>query len=169
MFPKLAGLEEEEANDLAIRACRNTLFVASIPALGILLLGRIAIRIMYGAEFLPSCQALYLLLPGTLAMCVYMILSRYFTSKNKQQVTIMAGIIGLTVNVALNLILIPRFGIAGAAIATTSSYSITAFLMLFCFVRESGCELLECVIIRRADISDFLKILHEGFLQRVRA
>jgi O-antigen/teichoic acid export membrane protein len=169
LFPKLAGLAEKEANELAIRACRNTIFVAAMPALGILILGRIAIRIMYGVEFLPSCQALYLLLPGTLAMCVYMILSRYFTSKNKQQVTIVAGIVGLAINVGLNLVLIPRLGIAGAAVATTSSYSITAFLMLCFFVRESGCELLECVIVRRTDIAEFLKILNEGILQKVRA
>jgi O-antigen/teichoic acid export membrane protein len=169
LFPKLAGYEEKDANELAIRACRNALFIAAMLAFGILLFGRLAIRIMYGAEFLPACQALYLLLPGTMAMCVYMILSRYFTSRNKQQVTIVAGMTGLLANIGLNLILIPRFGIAGAAVATTVSYSITAFLMLYFFVRESGCELMECVVVKRADIVQLLQILNEGILQKVRA
>jgi O-antigen/teichoic acid export membrane protein len=169
LFPKLAGFEGKDADEFAIRACRNTLFVTALPILGIALFGKLAIRILYGTEFLPACQALYWLLPGTMAMCVYMILSRYFTSKNKQEITIVAGLTGLATNVGLNFILIPRLGIAGAAVSTTLSYSATTFLMLFFFMRESRCGLMECVMIKRTDIAQLLQMLDEVVLQRVKA
>jgi hypothetical protein len=38
----------------------------------------------------------------------------------------------------LDLVLIPRLNIVGAAIASTASYSVAAFLLVFFFIRETG-------------------------------
>jgi Na+-driven multidrug efflux pump len=51
----------------------------------------------------------------------------------------------------LVLQLIPRFGIAGAAVSTEVSYTLAATLLLVMFVRESGGDVLGTVMIRADD------------------
>jgi len=46
-----------------------------------------------------------------------------------------------TINIILNIILIPYFGIVGAAIATATSLSVAVFLSLFLMVKNAGIKL----------------------------
>lgn len=169
LFPRLAGLRDDDANEFTAKVCRNTLFVTALPALGILVFGRVAIRLMYGAEYLPAIAALYFLIPGIIAMCIYKVLSRNFTSRNKQQVTIIAGVLGLVVNVALNVILIPALGITGAALATTISYSITSLLLLFSFLKTSRYRLIDTVLINRCDFAQLYDLLGGAVTRQAKA
>ncbi len=159
LLPKLAGLGEREANAFTTQVCRNTLFVTAIPALGILIFGRLGIRLLYGTEYLPACKALYLLLPGVMAMSLYKIIGRNFTSRNKQEVTIFAGLVGLVINIGLNIYLIPRSGIAGAALATTVSYSITSIILLAAFVRDTRCKVRDALMVNHSDIAAWFNLL----------
>jgi O-antigen/teichoic acid export membrane protein len=100
-----------------------------------------------------------LMLPGVIMISLYQILTRNFTSRNRQQVNILAAGMALTVNVCLNLILIPRFGIAGAAVSTATSYSLAALTLLVIFVRESGGSLRATVVIRAEEIASYPRML----------
>jgi O-antigen/teichoic acid export membrane protein len=62
------------------------------------------------------------------------------------------------VNVLLNLILIPRWGIAGAAVAHTLSYATAAFLLVVVFVRESGRSMAETVLVTPAEMRRLLVV-----------
>lgn len=169
MFPKIAALESDDAHGFTARICRNTLFITALPAIGILAFGKVIIKMLYGAAYLPACDALYLLIPGTMAMCIYKILTRNFTSRNRQQITVATGLIGLVLNVGLNLILIPRMGIAGAALATTSSYTTTSFLLLFFFLKESGYGFRDSLFIKHSDFAQLLDLLSRMLPQKVKA
>lgn len=158
MYPRVAALKDDEANAFTAQTCRNTLFITVAPAIAILLFGRFLIGFLYGQEYLPACRALYLLMPGTAMMCVYKILTRNFTSRNRQQLTVYAGLLGLATNLAFNLILIPKMGIAGAALATTVSYSVTSLLLLFFFLKESMVSMSEALLIKNSDIA---QMFHE--------
>ena len=61
-------------------------------------------------------------------------------------------ITGLAVNVAANLVLVPRLGINGAAISSSISYGLTALITLFVFRRLAGRGWLETLVIRRTDV-----------------
>lgn len=60
---------------------------------------------------------------------------------------------GLAVNIAANLILVARFGILGAAAASSLSYTLTALVTLVFFIRISGRGVTETLIVRRSDIA----------------
>ncbi|MGI8533496.1 MAG: polysaccharide biosynthesis C-terminal domain-containing protein, partial [Candidatus Limnocylindrales bacterium] len=59
---------------------------------------------------------------------------------------------GLALNIGANLVAIPLAGIAGAAIASSISYSVTAVLTLIVFRRISGRGFAETLIVRRGDV-----------------
>jgi Na+-driven multidrug efflux pump len=72
-----------------------------------------------------------------------------------------AAYIALAGNLGLNLLLIPSRGIAGAAMATTLSYTVAAVLLLVFFLRESGLGLSEVLVLRRSDIASWRRALVE--------
>ena len=63
----------------------------------------------------------------------------------------------LCLNVTLNLFLIPRFGIEGAALANGLSYGTAAAILLVVFVRESGRTVRETLLVGASDLSDLLR------------
>jgi O-antigen/teichoic acid export membrane protein len=54
--------------------------------------------------------------------------SRYIVAENLTRFLMLATVLGAVVNVALNLLLIPRLGITGAACSTLVSYGCSAYL-----------------------------------------
>jgi len=74
------------------------------------------------------------------------LLTQSFTSRNKQQVNIVVGFVALIGNLGLNLVLIPMWGIVGAALASTISYTAAAGLLVALFLRESRLSIADVLI-----------------------
>ncbi len=155
MFPQLAGLADREAHAATTRVCRHTLFVLAVGAAGLALIAPQLPRI-YGRDYPGMVVPLLVLLPGMLPSGLYQLLTRYFTSRARQEVNIAAAGIAVVLNVALNWVLIPRYGILGAALANGVSYGTAAVVLLVAFVRESGLSVSETLVPRATEISDMV-------------
>jgi O-antigen/teichoic acid export membrane protein len=55
---------------------------------------------------------------------------KYLIAENYTKITFVRTFFGMIVNVVLNLILIPKYGIKGAAMATLISYFVSVFFMV---------------------------------------
>jgi Na+-driven multidrug efflux pump len=96
---------------------------------------------------------LWLLLPGVFTLSGAKILTSYLSGIGKPiYATWIAGG-GLVLTVILDLFLIPRFGIAGAAAASSIVYTLTAAACIYCFRLESGAGILETVIVQPQDFA----------------
>jgi Na+-driven multidrug efflux pump len=84
-------------------------------------------------------------------MSVFAIVTRDFTSRNNQIVNIRAGMAALISNVLLNVFMIPAMGIVGAALATSISYSLAAFMVMVPYRRESGVAFSELLVPKAED------------------
>jgi O-antigen/teichoic acid export membrane protein len=157
MFPRLAAAHERDAHAATTRVCRHTLFILVLGVVAFAVGGPIAIPILYGHRFDGAVRPLLILLPGILLMALYQLLSRNFTSRGKQEVNIVAACTALTLNVTLNLFLIPRYGISGAAMANGISYGTAALVLLVAFVRDSGHSVGETLVVRRAEITQLAR------------
>jgi O-antigen/teichoic acid export membrane protein len=159
IFPKLAGSSDASAHNRTSITCRHTLFATIVAAVVYVGGGSQVLTLFYGARYAPAIPPMFLMLPGIIMISMYQILTRNFTSRNRQQVNIVAAGVALAVNLVLNLILIPRFGISGAAVSTGVSYSLAALILLVIFVRESGTSLGSTVLIRAADLASYPRML----------
>jgi O-antigen/teichoic acid export membrane protein len=168
MFPRLAGSEDRQAHAATTRVCRSTLFILLLGVLAFAVAGPILIPLVYGAAFQGAVRPLLILLPSILLMALYQLLTRNFTSRGKQQVNILAASVALVLNVGLNVLLIPRFGIAGAALANGLSYGTAALVLLVAFVRDSGHTVAETLIVRPGEIAEMADTARKlaGRLQR---
>lgn len=112
----------EKITSLSSKATRYTLLLTTLLALGIAALAPEFIPRYYGAAFEPTIVPLLLLLPGTVAFAVARPILSVSHAKGEMRVIILATGATAVMNLVLNALLIPRFGIQGAAVATSIGY-----------------------------------------------
>jgi O-antigen/teichoic acid export membrane protein len=152
MFPRLAGSSDTDAHAATTRVCRHTLFILALGVAGFAIGGPIVIPLFYGRDYTGAIMPLLVLLPGLLLAALYQLLARNFTSRGRQEVNILAACLALSSNVGLNILMIPRYGIVGAAAAHGLSYGLAALTLLVAFVRDSGHSAAETLVIRPSEI-----------------
>ena len=153
LFPRLAGSDVEAAHRLTAAAVRQTLVASAVPALILAALAPYLVTTWYGADYAPAVAPLRWVCVGIVMMSLYVLLTRNFTSRNRQGVNIFAAYLALGGNLALNVVMIPRFGIEGAAMATACSYSAATLVLLVMFLRESGLSATDVLVIKRSDVA----------------
>jgi O-antigen/teichoic acid export membrane protein len=98
----------------------------------------IIIDFLYSSEFLYVVEPLRWLLPGIFALSIGKVLVTELLARQKPYYSLCATGIAVTVNVLMNLLLVPHLGIVGAAIASTISYSMLSIMITWCYLRETG-------------------------------
>ncbi len=161
IFAKTPGTSTEEANRSTPVICRNIFFLTLIAALALFLLGKSIITLLFGAAFLPAVRPLNILLPGIVASSICKVLSNELTGRGKPMINTVAAGISLAVNIPLNIIFIPRMGIAGSALASSISYSLTALAVLVAFMKISGNGLFETLVLRPKDLKAYARTIAE--------
>lgn len=156
-----------DAGRIAAVLTRTTIAVAVVTAVPAFILGPRLVRFVYGSEFADAGVALRLILPGVVAYSVVAILSRYIVGQGRPGVGTLVLLTGLAANIVFNLVLIPRYGILGAAAASSISYGVTALVTLAVFRRLSGRGWAETLVVRRSDI-DALRRTFVAIGERVR-
>jgi O-antigen/teichoic acid export membrane protein len=86
------------------------------------------VPIYYGDEFRPAIEPLLLLLPGVLGFAFARPIIAVGEGIGSMKNLILATGSASVLNIALNLVLIPRFGMYGAAVSTSIGYGSMAIL-----------------------------------------
>ncbi len=166
LHPKIAHGGDEEANRLTSIVSRNTLIVTLLGCAGILVFGRFLIQFFYGDRFLPSVSPLFLLLPGVIATGLSRVIRSDMLARGYPRFIFWSGLASLCTNVVLNIILIPRYGIDGAAVATSISYSLNFIILVTAFTHLTGTPLVSLLVLRRSDLRLLMRRLRAGSSER---
>lgn len=164
-FPKVATLDPETNAETAATTLRRALFIVLLATLAILPLGRILIGSVYGAEFLPGLTAFYILAPSALFYTIFRVLSASLAASGMPEASIYAGAASVPVSVGLGLLLIPKMGIEGAAIASMAAYIVAAGVVLAIFLSRTHRSLVDTLLINRLDITSSVQAA-KGLLAR---
>lgn len=114
------------------------------------------VRIVFGSEYVPSAPVIRYMLPGIVVMVIFKILNANLAGKGKPLVALKVFILALSVNILLNIILVPSKGIIGAALASTVSYCTAGILMILLFAKESNIRTADVVY---SPVSDYRAII----------
>lgn len=147
MVPKVAA-ESEQALALTTRLERLVWPVTLAAAVGLALVAVPVIPFLFGSEFQGAVLLLALLLPGAVAIAVSSMPSAYLLGSGWVRDYALAAVCNVAVNVGLNLLLIPRMGAEGAALASVASYAVFAVLVTVLFVRRTGVSYAELLVPR---------------------
>lgn len=100
-------------------------------ALVVTILAPWMIHLLYGASFAPSVIVLQIYIWSAIGTALGMLVYNYLIAENRRVALILSSFIPMVINIGLNLVLIPIYGIAGAAIATLVSYSLVPLAVFF--------------------------------------
>jgi O-antigen/teichoic acid export membrane protein len=153
LFPKTAATGAEEAKVFTPKVCRNTFLITLMAALGLSVVSKPLLIVIYGEAYAPSLIPLWLLMPGVVALSINKILCGDLAGRGLLQYGAYSSAISLVATVVCDLLLIPRWGIAGAAVASSISYCIATLVVLFFYVRISGNGLAVVLIPRKEDVA----------------
>jgi len=160
LFPQVAS-EKNEKNlkEFTPRVYRNILFINSILVIGLFLLSKYLIVLFYSEKFLDSIRPFQILLIGTLAMSVCTILMNDLAARGKPMISTYLIGFSAILNIILNILWIPKWGIGGAAWATAVSYSLASVIIIFIYGRVSGNKIRDIILFQKSDIQLYKSLL----------
>jgi O-antigen/teichoic acid export membrane protein len=135
IFPKSANSTQKEMNRFTPRVFWIVLGISCIGAIGLATFGKSFILIVFSYSFLDAFTPLLILLPGVVLLGAGKILTNDIAGRGFPQYNSITSGISLVATVLFDLIFIPKYGVVGAALASTLSYTLT-FILAVIFYRS---------------------------------
>ena len=107
------------------------ILLTSLPLFIFLILFSNTILMLFGSEFGNNSLALPILTVGIMIQAVFGLGSPSLTMSGFQKYNLINALVALFTNIFLNIMLIPQFGIAGAAMGTTIALFLISLLRFF--------------------------------------
>ncbi|MBT9315660.1 oligosaccharide flippase family protein [Leptothoe spongobia] len=137
MLPLLSQLASEEEKRRKLTPLMY-IFVLSLTGLAGIATGILAVPIismLFGADYADSALVMQLLLPGVVAWSGARVLAHDIAARGKPELNIYMNLGVLLINVIGNILLIPKYGMSGAAVATTVAYILFSVQMTFVYTK----------------------------------
>ena len=131
VFPAL--INSKKSSDSSYKKRFNTLhlFLGSIAffiAFFSSIFSSFIIKFLFGADYILSVPILQIYIWSSVGLFLGISMNQYFLSEGKIRLIFYFNLISMAINIVLNIILIPRIGLSGAAWATFIAYSINPIL-----------------------------------------
>ena len=125
--------EYENIRKLIKKTMVKTLVITLLLSALLAIFGKFLICILFTEDFLPAYIPMLILLVGNAIHTLTISVGGTLSSIGKVNITFRISGLCALINILLNVILIPKFGIIGAASATSTSLVITVIIVLFFF------------------------------------
>ncbi len=166
LLPKLAVLPHAETGAYTARITRHSLLWVCASAVALAVAAPPLLPLVFGPAYAASVPPFFLLLPATVLLTVRRVVANYFTASGWPGFNAGVQAVAAGINVAVNLVAIPRWGIVGAAFASLVSYGFEGIATVVGFKRETGVPLRELILFRRGDAQPYVARLRDLFASR---
>lgn len=158
LFAKSANSKSDlEASLRSARLLRLSLAALFIVILIFGIVSNYFVTFIYGVEFQDAANVINILLPGVLMIVISKILHPSLAARGYPLYGLAVFIVPLIINIILNYILIPIYGINGAAIASTISYTIGGITYGIVYSRKENIKLRDLLFIKKEDFDVIIK------------
>ena len=150
-LPRVAGSSAEDANQMVKRVSRLSVLLTALVALALIPAAFVGVHVVL-TKYVDCLPAFFVLLPGVVSLSVAKVMSSFVSGRGRPGLISVVTSVALVVNVGLNLVFIPRYGIVGASLASLISYSAHAAMTVAIASRLSGHSMLSLVVPGRAEV-----------------
>ena len=157
VVPFIYGDDTDEMLQRYKSLARLNFTIVLVLAVLLAAVGHWIVPMLFGNVFSASLPALYLLLPGILFSSATKMMAQLVIQRKMQHFNLYATIVGAVVTIALDLLLIPRWGIEGAAIATSLAYLSILVVVTFTIRSKIGIPVHDMFLIRANDLRDLTR------------
>lgn len=166
IFPMTASGQNDEINLKMQIVSRGMILGYAIVLLGLMLSGYWLFPFVFGLTFQSMYIPFLLLMPGILAYSVIHLLAAYFSGKKVLSIGFWGNVITLFFIVAGDIIVIPEFGINGAAIISSLGYIFLMCIMIYAHRRKYNSSFRDFLLFRNSDLQLLRKILLQTVYSR---
>ncbi|MGH3117612.1 MAG: flippase [Gaiellales bacterium] len=160
LLPHLTNSKKRDPR-LAATIARHVMMWTGAGCLLVFVLADVLVQLLYSSAFAPAVAPLRWLLPGVFTLSIGKVLVAELLAREKPRYTIWASSVAAAVNIVGNLVLVPRLGISGAAIASSISYSVLSLMLIRYYVKESGVPW-QALLVRWSDLSAYSALWRRG-------
>ncbi|HEY3386801.1 MAG TPA: oligosaccharide flippase family protein [Saprospiraceae bacterium] len=152
LTPYIAEATPEEHKEIVERTARLNLTIALTAAVLIIGTSWIFIPLFFGKAFVYAIPATQILALGIIFISQRLVFIGYFKAINQMKHAIQAAWTGVVITILLDILLIPTYGIIGAAWATTIAYGTTVIFLMIIAKRKLGFQWTSVLMVRKSDI-----------------
>lgn len=163
LYAKTTRSDGATADTFTPEVARHVFFLTLVSAVILWAAAKPLIGLLFGQSFLPAANILKILLPGILCLSLSKVLGSDISARGFPHYNSTASILSFATAVILNFILIPAYGLPGAAAATSISYFANAAAMVYFFRKISGARISGIFIPERKDAEFYLSRLLSVF------
>jgi O-antigen/teichoic acid export membrane protein len=163
VFPMTASGRREEMNEKMQLLSRGLILFYSIACLCLLLTGFWLFPLVFGSTFQKMYLPFILLIPAILSYSVIHLLAAYYSGKKVLRVNLTGNILALTIIVTGDYLIIPKFGIAGAAVVSSIGYICYMSYMLLAHAKEYKSSFVDFLLFRKTDAQLLMRLVKEKF------
>lgn len=168
LFPRVAasvamGAHPSIESSTALARLTTLLLVGFAIIGGIL--APLVVPLVFSAEYSASILPLELLIPGVVLFGVGKVLTADLSGRGHPGVSTVAVAVAVVVMVALDMILIPAYGLPGAGAASSISYAVAFVIQAVIFKRITGTPVGSVLVARRSDIAQMRSAAAQALLR----
>lgn len=138
LVPRTARQLDRAGVEFTCLVCRQVFSLAVLMAILVAALSAWVIPLIFGEAFRASVPVIWWILPGTVALAVSKVMCADLLARGMPEYSSVFAFVTLIVTVALDLLLIPRMGIQGAALASSVAYFTNSALVAMVLKRKLG-------------------------------
>ncbi len=158
LFPKITE-NQDQALDITLKVSRIISFIVGLIVILGLIFGKLFISLIFGKNFIAALPAFYILLPATYFWALTSLLTQFCASKGYPWISVMIWMPSLIINIVLNIIFIPAYGIIAAALTSLIAYFVTFVLHYIYLQKYKATSLFSILIPVKHEIKIYWQIL----------
>ena len=158
LFARVVNLaNDKDKNNFTSLVARNTLLITAISGVTLAIFSQWIITLLFGVDYEDSVWPFLYMLPGIVLFSMSKVLSNDFSGRGYPEINTYIAFIVASINIGLNMYLIPLLGISGAAISTSASYVVDVLLKSSYFSIKNGISFKEFFIFKSSDLNLYKK------------
>ncbi|MDP4085842.1 MAG: flippase [Bacillota bacterium] len=159
LLPRIAATNaEEDRNQITSMVSRFLMILVLLMSVALFIVSGLIVRLLGGADYPESPMLLRWIIPGVAVLAVEKILSNDLAGRGKPELNMYVSFFNVALNVVLNLILIPKIGVAGAAISTTITYVASFIIKCWIYKKETKMRYRTFLVMTSSDFALIKKI-----------
>ncbi|MED2970934.1 flippase [Fictibacillus sp. B-59209] len=162
LYPKIAAIEtDEERNHLTSLVSRNIMAITLVIALAGTIVAKDLIVTLFGHQYENSASLLQITLPGVALLSVEKILSNDIAGRGKPELNMYLSIFNVLFNLVLNVVLIPRYGVTGAAFSATITYFVSFLVKVVLYKKVTNEPYHRFLLIKKSDLRLYRTVIRK--------
>lgn len=160
--PVLMEMRQNNASNYNLRVTQvlaSLIWFSCLYSIIITIFAKAVILILYGTEYGAAAPALMIMVWSSLFSHLTKIRDLWLLGENQSHLVTGFSFLGVVMNIGLNALLIPRYGISGAAVATVVTQAALAIAApaLFSRTRQFAVNVIHALTLRGVNVRDLLQ------------